>query len=355
MSSVIDTKGGLAVAHAASAPPAPVRKPWDATFDIIKGALVVWMVVRHTVIIASTAHEGFFARYVNFLSGSFIFIMGYMIGRFAQKKFSLEPGPASLRLMIRGAKILLIFSALNFLIQASGFGNVDKASGGVAAFLANMGAIYTGDARVASFIVLLPIGYLLLLAPLLLAAASGGRRWAAVTVLVSSLVVGVVPATPQDSLVIKFMLGGVAAIALGQLTQPGSASGSRWRWLLIPALLAGGIWISGPLGVNITAYTAGIALVLVAMYWAAGTMNAQGAAARSLAMLGRYSLVGYILQILLIQLLLRALGGQRLPVGPEIAAIGVVTLSTVFACCWMLEWMRARSRGIDGAYRLVFS
>jgi predicted acyltransferase len=124
---------------------------------------------------------------------------------------------------------------------------------------------------------------------------------------------------------------------------------------LTAALLAAGIWIAGPLGVNTTAYTIGVALVLIALYWAASAMNAGGAAAHWLALLGRYSLVGYILQIVLIQLLLRAMGGQRLPIGLELAAIGIATLTAVVATCRLLEWMRSRSRGVDGAYRFVFS
>jgi hypothetical protein len=332
------------------------RKLWDSTFDIIKGALVIWMVVRHAVIIASTEDASYFARYINFLSGSFIFVMGYMIGRFAQRKFDADPGRSSRRLMARGVKILLIFTALNFLIQAGGFGNADKQQLGAAGFLVQAGDIYTGNEQIVSFLVLLPIGYLLLLAPALLQAASRGRGWAAGLVLAASLVAGVLPVVPQDSLVVKFMLAGIAAVALGQLTSPAQpALRPILRWPAAAALLAAGIWIAGPLGINSSAYTIGVALVLLALYWMASALDPRHATASWLALLGRYSLVGYILQILLIQILLRALGGERLPVGPELAAIAAATLLAVFATCAVLEWVRGRSRGIDGAYRFVFS
>lgn len=332
------------------------RKQWDSTFDLVKGGLVVWMIVRHTVIIASTAEASYFVRYINFLSGSFIFVMGYMVGRFAQRKFEADPAGSSWRLMSRGVKILLIYLALNFLIQASGFGNAGKQQLGIGALMLQLGDIFTGNPQLVSFLILLPIGYVLLLAPLLLKVASGGRGWAAMTVLLACLVAGTLPVVPQDSLLVKFMLTGIAAVPLGQLAAPVQpALAGPARWLLTGVVLAAGIWIAGPMGVDITAYIVGVGLVLLALYWAAGTLNAASPAAGWLALLGRYSLVGYITQIVLIQLLLRALGGERLPIGAELAAIGVATLIAVATTCRVLEWLRSRSRGVDGAYRFVFS
>lgn len=332
------------------------RKQWDSTFDLIKGGLVVWMVVRHTVIIASTAEASYFVRYINFLSGSFIFVMGYMVGRFAQRKFEADPVASSWRLVFRGVKILLIYLTLNILIQASGFGNAGKQQLGIGAVMLQFGDFFTGNPQLVSFLVLLPIGYVLLLSPLLLKIASGGRRWAAMTVLLACLVAGVLPVVPQDSLVVKFMLTGIAAVPLGQLTAPVQPGvGHAARWLLTVAVLAAGIWIAGPMGVDITAYTVGVGLVMLALYWAASAIDPANPTAGWLALLGRYSLVGYIMQIVLIQLLLRALGGERLPIGAELAAVGITTLTAVAGTCRLLEWLRSRSRGVDGAYRFVFS
>ncbi len=331
-------------------------KLWDSTFDIIKGALVVWMIVRHTTIIASTADDGYFARYINFLSGSFIFITGYMIGRFAQRKFERDPGPSALRLVSRGLKLLLLFSALNLAIQASGFGNTGKEQMGLAGLLARLGDIYAGDPGVVSFLVLLPIGYLLVLSPLLLFAASGGRRWGAVAVLALCLIAGTLAFLPQSSLVMKFMLTGIIAVALGQLSAPPHPGiSSATRNLLAIALLAAGTWIAGPLGINMSVYAVGVGLVILALYLAGGTLQPNGRVGTTLALLGRYSLVGYILQVLMIQVLLRASGGERLPPGPELMAIGLATLAAVLAACWTLERVRPRSRSLDGAYRFVFS
>src|SRR5690606_12456635 len=131
----IETAGAPAMAEG--------RKQWDSTFDLIKGALVLWMIVRHTVIIASTAEASYFVRYINFLSGSFIFVMGYMVGRFAQRKFEADPVASSWRLASRGAKILLIYLALNVLIQASGFGNAGKQQSGFEALVLQLGDFFT--------------------------------------------------------------------------------------------------------------------------------------------------------------------------------------------------------------------
>lgn len=331
-------------------------KLWDSTFDIIKGALVVWMIVRHTTIIASTADDGYFARYINFLSGSFIFITGYMIGRFAQRKFDREPAASSRRLVSRGVKLLLIFSALNLAIQASGFGNAGKEQFALSGLASRLGDIYAGNPDVVSFLILLPIGYLLLIAPLLLSAGSGGGRRGPAAVLAASLLAGTLAFLPQSSLTLKFLLTGIIAVSIGQLSAPPRPRTSpATRHLIAVALLAAGTWIAGPLGINMTIYAVGVGLVILALYLAAGTMNAGGRTGATLALLGRYSLVGYILQVLMIQVLLRVTGGERLPPGPELVAIAIATFVVVLAACWMLDRVRSRSRGVDGAYRFVFS
>src|SRR5437773_12328687 len=97
----------------------------NAAFDAVKGVLVLLMIVYHVMSIASTAGAEAF-RYVRFTSGSFIFISGFIVSRFFASSFEKDPAATSRKLLGRGLKVLLIFTALNVLIQASGFGNAAK-------------------------------------------------------------------------------------------------------------------------------------------------------------------------------------------------------------------------------------
>jgi hypothetical protein len=70
-----------------------------------------------------------------------------------------DPRSTSRRLIVRGLKLLILFTVLNLLINLTG---PDKAQ----PFMSALFQVYVaGEARYASFQILLPIAYLLLAAP----------------------------------------------------------------------------------------------------------------------------------------------------------------------------------------------
>ena len=59
----------------------------DLALDFVKGILVVFMVIYHAMnIFSSAGFESF--RYIRFVSGSFLFISGYVIALFYEPKFT---------------------------------------------------------------------------------------------------------------------------------------------------------------------------------------------------------------------------------------------------------------------------
>src|SRR5207244_8569494 len=75
----------------------------DNALDFVKGALVVFMVVYHSMNILSTAGPEAFG-YVRFVSSSFILLSGYIIARVYAGRFRMDRAGTSKRLITRGLK-----------------------------------------------------------------------------------------------------------------------------------------------------------------------------------------------------------------------------------------------------------
>ena len=70
--------------------------------------------------------------------------------------------------------------------------------------------------------------------------------------------------------------------------------------------------------------------------------------------MGKYSLVAYIVQIGMLQVVVRLAGRQEPASLPFVAMFAGVLIGTS-ALVEVVHWTRARSRGIDGLYRLGFA
>jgi peptidoglycan/LPS O-acetylase OafA/YrhL len=97
----------------------------------------------------------------------------------------------------------------------------------------------------------------------------------------------------------------------------------------------------------------GVCLTLALLY-ICGSVAPDGAVTRSVVLLGQYSLLGYIAQIVILQILHRAvrlvdLGAGRLPVS-FIAAIALTVISIQ-----VTDWARSKSGVLDRFYRTIFT
>lgn len=130
--------------------------------DFTKGTLVLFMVLYHWINYF-IGPEGFVYTYLRFITPSFIFITGFLIANVYPEKYGWGNHRASKRLMIRGLKLLALFTILNVTANVMFTGNYKGAMPGIDGFIRNAASIYiSGNAR-ASFGVLVPISYLLLL------------------------------------------------------------------------------------------------------------------------------------------------------------------------------------------------
>src|SRR5262249_34950960 len=135
--------------------------------DMTKGVLVLAMVVYHSFNYSTDYTLGF--KYLPFVPPSFILITGFLISRLYFNPEAARDARVYGRLLFRGFRLLFLFTVLNVLIQLVGRQKAVATPQGLSYLLDYWYQIYViGGGQFAAFSILLPIAYLLLLAPLLI-------------------------------------------------------------------------------------------------------------------------------------------------------------------------------------------
>lgn len=311
--------------------------------------LVVVMILYHAMNFFTTAGAETFV-YIRFVSGSFIILSGYIIGHFEEKKFAIDRMGVSRRLIWRGAKLLLLFTALNMAIALGGFGNPEKMRPGfVTGDLFNI--YITGGLGRASFQILLPIAYLLILSPALLMFRASAKALLAMTIGAAAVLSLVVDA---DFVNVEFLLLGIiglyGSVVLNAYSAPSSL---REPWRIGVALCATTLAMKW-LVLNLATYALGTILIMKLLHDAALAARTEGRAIESLALLGRYSLFSYVAQIIILQVAWRALGRPKWDLGYELALITGAATLLLYVVVSFVSWIRRRYRQADQAYNAVF-
>ncbi len=360
----------------------------NVALDHTKGVLVLVMVAYHVMSIATTATREDFA-WLRFVSGAFIVLTGWVVALSANGSAvsrangsavsSANGGAGSSAhshtqanhsLTRRGTKVLLLFLALNAAILATGWGNPHKAVGQAMPLMERVWVVMTqAPSHLASFLILLPIGCLLLTAPLALR-LNTLHPWASPLSMVVAIALACVPAATEASAVLSFWLLGWMGLTVGLLWQRMAALLQRWqapRFVapvagqpLVTTLGAGAalalmLALSARWQSSVACQALGIGGVLCAMVALVRVWPAPAWAASMLALLGRYSLLAYVAQIVLIHTLHRWMGAQRVALGGQALWLMVVTAVGAWGVCWLTERMRSRSVVADRSYRLIFA
>ena len=101
---------------------------------------------------------------LGFVSGSWVFLSGVIVALYYQPKFTVSPLATTRRLWIRGAKLLLIFVTLNYLVYRLGLKPAAKFDLDILTEILTRGGGY-----LSSFEILIGIAYVLIAAPIILA------------------------------------------------------------------------------------------------------------------------------------------------------------------------------------------
>lgn len=334
-------------AHANGSAPA-VR---DLALDFVKGVLVVVMVVYHAMNIFSTAGPDAYA-YVRFVSGSFILMSGYIVSRFYERRLKADRSGTSRRLVVRGLKLLMLFTLLNLLINLTGIGNPNKVQLGIQHYMSSLFEVYiSGEPGYASFQILLPIAYLLIAAPAFLML---GRlsKW----IFVASFAMAFAASFfAIESVNLDFVVLGSLGLSGGMLTnamkKPFAIKGT---WSIAGGLLAS-VMLMRYLSVNLATYALGTMVILKLLYDLSKAVGPGSRLARASILLGQYSLVCYIAQIIFMQAFYGALSRPRWELGYETLLVVFATVAFLLVLSAGLATLCGRYRFVDKTYKLIFS
>jgi peptidoglycan/LPS O-acetylase OafA/YrhL len=328
-------------------------------FDFIKGALVLIMVFYHWLNYFVTVNwDGY--RYLRFLTPSFICVSGFLISNIYFSKYDVSNLKLPARLARRGLKILGIFVLLNVGISFlspgpfSGSGMADRFSlSALQAVFVTGNVAVVGVGKAASFYVLVPIGYLLILSAALVIVSRRFRYIFHVVFLLCLLGILLLDLCGTKSGNLELLTVGLLGVVLGNIPLEKIDNVAR-HYILIGLAYLGYTAALTVWGVIYPLQVVGVCLSLLVLYMLGRRGGKPGTVRGLVILLGQYSLYGYIAQIVILQVLRRALKQVDLGVAQWGVSFVLAFALTVLAVVW-LERARAKSAALNGIYKAVFA
>lgn len=343
--------------HISSLEPRQAGPTRDAAIDFVKGALVLFMVLYHWLNYF-VGSEGHYYNYLRFLTPSFIFISGFMISRIQLSRHEHRSRDLAKRLAVRGFKLLALVFLLNALLSfvRAGFDVrsavlMDTLRNICRAFVVANPAASIGQKSVA-FSMLVPIAYLLILSAGIVSLAKRQRNAFLYALVVLVAVVILSYRYGMVSSYLDLLLIGVLGVAIGFTKREQTAFVLSHPYVLI-VLYCGYLAVITIWNVTLPLQVISVMLSMALLY-IAGSGRTPGPAWQLTVLLGKYSLLGYIAQIAILQGLRRISWLSQHGVGVLLVSLLLGTLLTVMMV-EATEFARRRSSLADRAYRLVFA
>jgi hypothetical protein len=337
------------------AKPAPaVAAKRDKAWDFAKGALVLCMVLYHSLNYLRHDRGGAALLYLRFLPPSFIFITGFLITHIYLARYRADDPRLQKRLLLRGAKLLAVFAVLNILVNVLMTRNFNGMNFGLGAFIDHLPEIFiTGEGRHGIFLVLAPIAYLLMISGVLLLAHKF-LKWSLHLVFIAAAVTELILDNNGYTIPnLRLLAAGLLGMVFGLSPADKIETVARQWWLAIVVcaayFLALNWW-----GDDTWLEYIGVC-VMAGFFYSIGRLCGDGNfASGTLALLGSYSLLAYISQIVVLQLLLRIFHRLNLERGVEWIGFFAAT-ALMIGLVHLTDWSRKKWPAADGAYRAVFA
>jgi hypothetical protein len=324
--------------------------------DFTKGALVLIMVLYHWLnyFLGTTDN-----KYLRFLTPSFIFITGFLISNVYLSKYGITDPHLPKRLMQRGLKILGTFVCLNLartLIFPETYRDQMLSEHSSIRSLIDIYVIGSnlggGQGKAIAFFILVPIAYLLLLSALLLLGARVYKHIFHVVCGLFLLSIGILYLNGYQSANLELLTIGLLGVMLGYVPIERIDAYIHHPYLLGAAyvgyLAAISIWnVIYPLQI------VGVCLSLMILYLLGNPGGEPGRVRGLFVLLGKYSLLGYIAQIAILQLLRRGLGHVTQPI--VLGMSFLLALALTVASVEVVDHIRSESITMDRLYKAVFA
>jgi peptidoglycan/LPS O-acetylase OafA/YrhL len=324
----------------------------NAALDFTKGILVLLMIVYHwgNYFLGEVRY---FYDYLRFLTPSFIFITGWIIGIIYTRKYDLNDTRVYKRLIIRGIKVLVLFTILNLVTHGMGLGRRTGGGTGISGFINEAFGIYvSGNSRTASFQVLVPIGYILIFSAPWLWVSRFGKNYLISLALLLTIANQIGEAYGNTSINLALLSFGVLGLVFGFSAIPSPVESFIRVSTLTPvyvAYLALMTWIGPKYWVQLIGVWLSVMLIF-AIGQRQATANRIG---RGITEIGKYSLVGYVGQIAILQCL-RALANplEKIPYVAAMCLLLAFALTTLLI--FALSAATTRSKITNACYRFAF-
>ena len=321
----------------------------NSAIDFTKGVLVILMVLYHCLNYldyGTIPHD-----YMSFLPPSFLLITGIIISRIYLPRMKKNEISTSKRLAIRFLKLFFIFSFLNIIARIFFNRNQYGLSLSLESFFANWYNIYIlGSPKEVAFDVLLPISYTILISIILLKL---GKEKSSIILMVSVILLTLCFILDKIGyLYDNFSLAsfGFTGMAIGLINYTKINDLSKY-WSTAILLLI--IQITCTVVIFDSYFKQVILTVIsVALFYVVGTkINLKHTLTAQTVLLGQYSLLSYIVQILYIQfynVVNNMLGSKKTGLIILTASVLFLTWITVF----ITRYLREKFKKIDGLYLL---
>ena len=321
--------------------------------DFTKGALVLLMVLYHWFnYFVSTVGPVY--TYLRFVTPSFIFLAGFLITNIYPSRYDFEYLSVSRRLFNRGIKLLALYTALNVLANLVFSASYRGSMPGVEGFFGMADKIYISGNAKSLFWVLLPISYLLLIVSGLFLLGRGNLRPVHISCWAAMAAVFLFNSRLMPSANLEMLAIGLLGAVCG--TYPiARINGLVSHTLGIGVLYFSYTMIVAIVGVPFSLQVIGVVLNVTVIYLIGLKQLFVERVYNEVALLGQYSLLGYIAQIgilhILRQLFMRIELSVVLVWALSFGAVVALTIVIVKG----VDISRKKSSALRSLYGMVFS
>ncbi len=333
--------------------------PRDTAIDFTKGALVLSMVLYHWLNYF-LGPQGQYYDYLRFLTPSFIFITGFMISHIQLRRYENSGRSLAKRLFVRGLKLLTVFVVLNALVYAAlsrvqvpySVWGKSLRSFSWAAFVVGGSSAPDGQKSVI-FNILVPIAYLLIVSAGLVVFTRRVRYAFYCTLSVLVVAVVFMRFSDLENMYLELLMIGVLGVVVGFAGSEQIAFVLSHPYILtaLYCLLLAVITIWG---VPLPSQIASVILTTALLYTAGSRLATPGTARRRTILLGKYSLLGYIAQIAILQGLRKISWLSQHGIAALLGSLLLGVLLTMMAV-EAADVARRKSKLVNDLYRLRFS